>query len=73
MRYVTFYENLSAYDLNSMFVPSLVFVPYSLPIFSISDTIIVFSSNYDSEDENPPLPTHRSLVESNEHEYTLAP
>jgi len=48
-------------------------MPYSLPNFPISDTSLASSSNDDSEDENPPLPTHLPLVGSIEHEPTPTP
>jgi hypothetical protein len=46
--------------------PSSTFVPSFVPI-------MVSSSDDDSEDENPPLPTHLPLDESFETKLTLAP
>jgi hypothetical protein len=43
--------------------PSLVFVPYSIPI------LVSSSLNDDSEDEKTPLPAHLLLDDSNEHEH----
>jgi hypothetical protein len=71
---VNFDENLSTCMPNSTFVPFSTCEPYSmsvsssLPNFSISDLILVSSSNDDSEHENPPFPTLLHLVESIGHE-----
>jgi hypothetical protein len=62
-----------AYEPNLAFVPSLVYVPYSLPNFSVNDPILISSSNDDSEYENPPPPAHLPLHESIEHEHALVP
>jgi hypothetical protein len=45
----------------------------SIPNFYVSDPILVSSSDDDSEDENPPLPTHLPPVGSIEHEPTPTP
>jgi hypothetical protein len=50
-----------------------MFVPSSLPIFSINDPTLVSSSDDDSEDENPPLPSHLPPVGSIEHEPAPTP
>jgi hypothetical protein len=72
-RDVKFDENLLACEPNSAFVssstcdPSSMFVPSSIPI-------LVSSSSYDdSEDENPPLPTHLPPDDSIEPKPTPAP
>jgi hypothetical protein len=72
-RDVKFDENILACEPNSTFVPSSTcdpsstFVPSSIPI------LVSSSSDDDSEDENPPLPTHLPPDESIEHEPAPAP
>jgi hypothetical protein len=56
-RYVKFHENILAYVPNSNFFSSSTCDPYST-FFPYYIPILVFSSYDDSEDENPPLPTH---------------
>ena len=65
-RYVKFDENISAYELNLVFMPyltykhSLTYVPSS----SLDGTPSIFtSSNNDSEDEIPPSPSHNPFPE----------
>jgi len=77
-RDANFNEGLLAYELDSTFVPSLVYepslssMPSSIPNFSISDPILVSSSDNDIEDGNPPLPTHLPPFGFIEHEHELA-
>jgi hypothetical protein len=72
-RDVEFYENLFSCKPNSTFVPSsacdpsLMFVPFSIPI------LVSSSSNDESEDENTPTPTHLPPNESIEHEHAPVP
>jgi hypothetical protein len=55
-----------------MIVPSSACDPFSM--FVISYVPILVSSSYDnSEDENPPLPTHLPSYDSFELEPTLSP
>jgi hypothetical protein len=78
------YENLLACQPNLAFVPYLAdepnstFVPYStyepsLAFVSSSFPILVSSSNDESEDENPPLPSHLPPYESFEPEPAPVP
>jgi len=48
--------------------PSLVYIPFSLPKFYVSDPILVSSSNDDNEDENPPMSAHLRPAEPIENE-----
>jgi hypothetical protein len=72
-RDVKFDENILAYKPNSTIVPSLAcepsspFVPSSIPI------LVSSSSDDDSGDENPPLPTHLPPNDSIEPEPTPTP
>jgi hypothetical protein len=81
-RDVKFDENLLACEPNSKFVPSLACEPNSTIVPSSScdsssafvpSSIMVSSSGDDSEEENPPLPTHLPPYESFEPEPTPAP
>jgi hypothetical protein len=71
-RDVKFDENLLACKPNSAIVPSLAYEPSSAFVPSFVP-ILVSSSDYDNEDENPPLPTHLPPDESFEPEPTPAP
>jgi hypothetical protein len=68
----------SSHDPSLRFVPSsscnpsLVSVPYSIPHFCYNDLNLVYSLDYDSEDENPPLPTHLPPIGFIEHEPPVA-
>jgi hypothetical protein len=53
--------------------PSSMFVPYYLPIFSISDIILVSSLDDENEDENSPLPTYLPSIGSIEHDLFPTP
>jgi hypothetical protein len=65
--YVKFDENILACKPNSTFVPSSSFHPSSTFVLS---SILVSSLDDDSEDENPPPPTHLPLDRSFEPEPT---
>ena len=67
---VKFDENLLACEPNSMIVPSSACKPSSMFLPSYD---LVSSSDDDSEDENPPLPTHPPPDESFEIESTPTP
>jgi transposase InsO family protein len=81
-RDVKFDENLLVCEPNSMFVPplayepnltvvpSLVCEPYSM---FVPSSVLVSSSDDDSEDENPPSPAHLPLDESFEPEPPPTP
>jgi hypothetical protein len=72
-RDVKFDENLLTCEPNLVFLPSSasnpssVFVPFYVPILLSS------SSDGDSEDKNPPMPTHLPPYEFIEHEPTPTP
>jgi hypothetical protein len=68
---VKFDENILAYEPNSVFVPSSTFVSYSLPKYLGS--ILVYSSDDDNEDENPPPLDHLFLDDYTEQEPTPTP
>jgi hypothetical protein len=70
IRDVNFDENILACEPNSAFVPSLACEPNSEFVPS-SD--LVSSSDDDSEDENPPSPTHPPTDESFKHESAPVP
>jgi hypothetical protein len=71
-RDVKFDENLLVCEPNSTIMPSSAYNPYSVFVPS-SISIMVYSSNDESEDENPPLPAHLPPYESFEPEPALAP
>jgi hypothetical protein len=81
-RDVKFDENLLACEPNLTFVPSLACEPNSMVVpssaYEPSSTFVpcsdlISSSDYDSEDTNPPLPAYPRPDESFELEPTLAP
>jgi hypothetical protein len=74
--------NLLAYEPNSVFVPSLAYEPNSMFVPSstckpystcVPSSLLVSSSNDESEDENPPPLAHLPPDESFEPKPTLAP
>jgi hypothetical protein len=81
-RYVKFDENLLACKPNSSFVPSLACDPNLVVVPSsacepsstfVPSFVLIYSLDDESEDENPPPPTHLSPDESFEPEPTPAP
>jgi transposase InsO family protein len=66
-RDVKFDENILACEPNSTFVPSLAREPN---LAFVPSSVLVSSSDDESEDENPPLPTHLPPDESFEPETT---
>jgi hypothetical protein len=66
-------KHLLAYKPNSTFVPCSVCEPYSTFVPSFVLILVSSSSDVDSADENPPLPTHLSPDDSNELEPTTIP
>ena len=81
-RDVKFDENILACEPNSMFVPSLACEPNSTVVPSLAcepyfafvpSYVLVSSSYYDSEDENPPAPDHLPPDESFDPEPASTP
>jgi hypothetical protein len=79
IRDVEFDENILAYEPNSTFVPSLAYEPNSMFVSSsacepsstfVHSSVLVFSSDGDSENEKPPPPSHLPPDESFELEPT---
>jgi hypothetical protein len=71
--YVKFDEHLLACKPISTFVPSSTYKPSSTFVPSFVPIMVSFSSDDDSEDANPPLPTHLPPNESIEHGPTPTP
>jgi hypothetical protein len=81
-RDVKFDENLLACGPNLVFLPSLAYEPNSTVVPSstydpsstfVPSSNLVYYSDDDNEDENPPLPTHPPPYESFEPKPTPAP
>jgi hypothetical protein len=54
-------------------MPYLTPMKYYIMNFPINDPTLIYSSDDDSEDENPPLASHLPLIGSIEHEPTPTP